>query len=212
MKIIQQAHLAPNTGWSGEMQAGQVLRIGAETIVDFVCFNLDNVAERFDQARTKVYNMKIWISAGDKLFSKLNNPMMTLLTDPFQGTGTHDLQEGMCSGVRYALAKKEGRLDQYHHGGRIEVPDHGCWENLQGVLCEKYRIAREDIPSPLNLFQNMNINTATGEMQHTPVRPAATMAVELRAEMSLVVAASACPDLAAPGGAGKAVDVVIYQP
>ncbi len=209
MNIIQQAEIAPNSGWSGEMTSGQVLRISAETIVDFVCFNRDNLTERFDQARTKVYNMKIWISAGDKLFSKLNNPMMTMLTDPFAGTGTHDLQEGMCSGVRYALAAAEGRMNQYHHGEAIEVPDHGCWENLQSALTRAYGVAREDIPSPLNIFQNMKIDLETGEMQHTNVRPKAPIAVELRAEMNLVVAASACPDLAAPGGRGKAVQVAI---
>ena len=60
MNIIEQADIAANTGWSGEMSKGQVLRITAETIVDFVCLNRENPRERFDQARTKVYNMKIW--------------------------------------------------------------------------------------------------------------------------------------------------------
>lgn len=212
MNIIQQDHVAANSGWSGEMAAGQVLRFSAETIIDFVCFNRHDLTERFDQARTKVYNMKIWISEGDTLFSKLNNPMMTIITDQFRGEGTHDLQEGTCSGPRYQLAAEEGRLDQYHHGDVIEIPDRGCWENLQSVLVDAYGVAREDIPSPLNIFQNMKIDTATGEMQHTPVRPAKLEYVEFRAEMDLVVAASACPDLAAPGGRGKDIDVIIYQP
>ncbi len=80
------------------------------------------------------------------------------------------------------------------------------------MLVDAYGVAREDIPSPLNIFQNMKIDTATGEMQHTPVRPAKLEYVEFRAEMDLVVAASACPDLAAPGGRGKDIDVIIYQP
>lgn len=212
MNIIQEADVAPNSGWGGEMTKGQVLRITAETIVDFVCLNRDNLTERFDQARTKVYNMKIWIGEGDQLFSKLNNPMMTMLTNQFAGTGTHDLQEGMCSGPRYALAAAEGRMNQYHHGEAIGVPDHGCWENLQSALCDDYGVAREDIPSPLNVFQNMKIDLESGEMQHTPVRPAEPVYVDLRAEMNLVVATSACPDLAAPGGSGKAIRVAIYEP
>ena len=43
--------------------------------------------ERFDQARTKVYNMKLWITTGDVLYSKLNNPMMTIVEDQFAGRG-----------------------------------------------------------------------------------------------------------------------------
>jgi uncharacterized protein YcgI (DUF1989 family) len=59
MNIICQAHVAHNTGWSAEMNQGQVIRITATTTVDFVFFKLQNLRERFDQARTKVYNMTL---------------------------------------------------------------------------------------------------------------------------------------------------------
>ncbi|MFB3122750.1 MAG: DUF1989 domain-containing protein, partial [Candidatus Binatia bacterium] len=49
-----------NTGWVGELKKGQVIRIAATTTVDFVAFDRQNLRERFDQARTKVYNMKIF--------------------------------------------------------------------------------------------------------------------------------------------------------
>jgi uncharacterized protein YcgI (DUF1989 family) len=210
MKILRDDHVPANSGWGAEMKQGQVLRFTAMTIIDFVCFNAHNLTERFDQARTKVYNMKIWISTGDKLFSKLNNPMMTILEDQFAGKGLHDLQYGTCSGPRFARAKEEGRLNQYHHGHDMPIPDHGCWENLQAGL-KPWKIRPEEIPSPLNVFQHVVIDTATGEIKHSPIRPGAPIRVDLRAEMDLVVAASACPDLAAPKF-GQPIQATIYEP
>jgi uncharacterized protein YcgI (DUF1989 family) len=46
-------------------------------------------------------------------------------------------------------------------------------------------------------------------MEHTHVRAKPGSYVDLRAEMNLVVALSACPDM--PVG-GKPVDVLIYEP
>ena len=147
MQKISETHVPYNTGWAGELRKAQVIRITATTTVDFVCFRLQNLRERFDQARTKVYNMKLFISAGDKLMGRDNQHMMTILADGFT-EGTHDLQKGMCSGYRFQLAKQEGR------------------------------------PQPGNYM-------------------------DIAAEMDLLAAFSACPDL--PVG-GKPVDVAIYEP
>jgi uncharacterized protein len=207
MKTIKQQHVPYNTGWAGEMQKGQVIRITATTTVDFVCFRQQNLRERFDQARTKVYNMKLFITTGDKLMGRNNQHMMTILADGFKD-GTHDLQKGMCSGYRFQLAKQEGRLGEYYPRQITEIPDHGCYENLSRAL-EQYGIIPEDIPSPFNLNQHMKIDGATGRMEHTQTRPAPGNYMDLRAEMDLLVAFSACPDL--PVG-GKPVDVMIYEP
>jgi uncharacterized protein YcgI (DUF1989 family) len=112
MKKMEEARLPHNTGWAGELKNGQVIRITATTTVDFVCFRRGNVKERFDQARTKVYNMKIFITTGDKLMGRNNQHMMTIVEDTNR-EGTHDLQKGMCSGYRFQLAKKEGKLREY---------------------------------------------------------------------------------------------------
>ncbi len=210
MNIVTTHTAPPNTGWAAHMKTGEVLRLTAMTIIDFVAFNADDVRERFDQARTKVYNMKIFVTEGDKLFSKLNNPMMTMIVDGFKATGSHDLQFGMCGRSRHKRAREEGRLGEYLHGGAIEVPDHGCAENLTAALAP-FGIPYNDIPSPLNLFQNMEIDSATGAMRRTQVRPAAPVDVEFVAGMDLVVAFSACPDLASPTG-GQEVAATIYRP
>lgn len=208
MKKIKEEHVPYNTGWSGELKKGQVIRITATTTVDFVCLKKENLKERFDQARTKVYNGKIFISKGDRLMGRNNQHMMTILDDT-NHEGTHDLQKGMCSGYRFQLAKKEGRLQEYYHRDfkEDEIPDHGCYENLSRALAS-YGIDPEDIPNPWNLNQHMIIDGKTGKMEHTTVRAKPGSYVDLRAEMNLVVALSACPDM--PVG-GKPVDVLIYE-
>jgi hypothetical protein len=207
MKTIVEVHVPHNTGWSAEMKQGKIIRITATTTVDFVFFKLQNLRERFDQARTKVYNMTLFVSAEHKLMGRNNQHMMTILADGFK-EGTHDLQKGMCSGYRFQLAKQEGRLGEYYPRQISEIPDHGCYENLSKALTS-YGIIPEDIPSPFNLNQHMKIDGATGKMEHTQVRPRPGNYMDIRAEMDLLVALSACPDL--PVG-GKPVDVMIYEP
>jgi uncharacterized protein YcgI (DUF1989 family) len=207
VKELHKIHVAHNTGWASELKKGQVIRVIATTTVDFVCFRRQNLRERFDQARTKVYNMKLFISTGDKIMGRNNQHMMTILADGFKG-GTHDLQKGMCSGYRFRLAKQENRLREYYPRDIKEIPDHGCYENLSRALAP-YDIIPEDIPSPFNLNQHMKIDGATGRMEHTQVRPQPGNFMDLRAEMDLLVALSACPDLAV---GGKPVDVTMFEP
>jgi len=207
MKTIVEAHVPHNSGWSAEMKQGQIIRITATTTVDFVFFKLQNLRERFDQARTKVYNMTLFVTAGHKLMGRDNQHMMTILADGFKD-GTHDLQKGMCSGYRFQLAKQEGRLGEYYPRQISEIPDHGCYENLSKALAS-YGIIPEDIPSPFNLNQHMQIDGVTGKMEHTQIRPQPGNYMDIRAEIDLLVALSACPDLAV---GGKPVDVVIYEP
>jgi uncharacterized protein len=207
VKKILEAQVAHNTGWSAAMKQSQIIRIIATTTVDFVFFNLQNLRERFDQARTKVYNMKLFVTVGDKLMGRDNQHMMTILYDGFTA-GTHDLQKGMCSGYRFKLAQQENRLREYYPREIQEIPDHGCYENLSTALAS-YGNLPEDVPSPFNLNQHMKIDGVTGKMEHTQVRPQEGNYMDLRAEMDLLVALSACPDL--PVG-GKPVDVLIYEP
>jgi uncharacterized protein YcgI (DUF1989 family) len=209
MKEVMREHVPYNTGWAGDLKKGQIIRIIAMSTVDFLVLDRHNLRERFDQARTKVYNGKIFVSTGDKLMSRDNQHLMTIVEDTFR-EGTHDLQKGMCSGRRFQLAKHEGRLREYYHRDfqDSEIPDHGCWENLSRALAP-YGIAPEDIPSPFNIFQHMIIDGATGRMEHTTIRPKTPTNVDMRAERDLLAAFSACPDM--PVG-GKPVDVVIFDP
>ncbi len=200
-RMLWERQLARNVGFAFDVKAGQSVRILSQTIIDFVCFNRENVRERFDQARTKANQRKIFISAGDQLISKLNNAMMTIVEDTFK-EGHHDLQEGMCSRKRHELAAAKGIWEITYGRPVSEMPPHGCTENLGGVLAPS-GIAAEDVPSPFNIFQHMIIHADTGVLEHSHIRPKPPGAqVTLRAEMNLLAALSTCPDIAAGGSTG----------
>ena len=202
-RILWERQLPRNTGFAFEMKRGQSVRITSQTIIDFICFNGDNLRERFDQARTKANQRKVFISTGDSLVSKLNNTMMTIVEDTFK-EGRHDLQEGMCSRKRHELAAQRGIWEKTYGRPLSEMPPHGCTENLANVLAP-YQIAVEDVPSPFNIFQHMIIHH-TGELEHSPIRPKPPGAhVTLRAEMNLLAAVSVCPDMAAGGSTGATI-------
>jgi uncharacterized protein YcgI (DUF1989 family) len=205
-KILWERQLPRNTGFAFDMKAGESMRITSQTIIDFVCFNRENLRERFDQARTKANQRKVFISTGDQLISKLNNTMMTIVKDTFK-EGHHDLQEGMCSRKRHELAAAKGIWEKTYGRPLSEMPPRGCTENLGSVLAS-YGIAIEDVPSPFNIFQHMIIHPDTGELEHSHIRPKPPGAyVTLRAEMDVLAALSTCPDMAVGGTTGATLAV-----
>ena len=210
MAILTSTVVQKNSGAAFEVKKGQRLRIAGKSIVDFVAFNLHDLTERFDQARTKTNQVKIFISTGDILYSKRNNPMLTIIEDTFQ-EGRHDLQKGMCSRTRFEMVAA-GRSQRIFAEGvdinpkaAADIPDHGCWENLSAAV-KPWNIAPDDVPSPFNIFQCMRIDPETGIMYDTLIRPKDEAHVDFRAEMDLLVAASACPE----SGRGQAIRVEIY--
>ncbi len=207
-KIVEEVVVPTNTGRAFIVKKGQHIQVSATSTVDFVAFNLHNLRDRFDQARTKVMQLKIFITQGDQLLTKDNTSLLTIVEDTFK-EGTHDLQKGMCSRKRWEIWSKEGKFDQYEKGHlRLEdMPDHGCWENLTEAL-KPWNIPPEDIPSPFNLFQSMKIDGKTGRMSYANIKPKPGTYVEMRAEMDCLVAISACPQA---GKARDPVHVKIYE-
>jgi hypothetical protein len=211
MAVLTCQVVPKNSGAAFAVKQGQRLRIAGRSVVDFVAFNLHDLTERFDQARTKTNQVKIFISTGDILYSKRNNPMLTIVADTFT-QGRHDLQKGMCSRKRFEMVAAGSSKRLFAEGVDInpkkaeEIPDHGCWENLTKAL-ESWNITADDIPSPFNIFQCMRIDPDSGVLYDTMIRPAPEAHVDFRAEMDLLVAASACPE----SGRGQAIRVEIHE-
>ncbi|HEX9262781.1 MAG TPA: urea carboxylase-associated family protein [Candidatus Binatia bacterium] len=211
MAILRTEVVPKNSGAAFKIKKGQRVRIAGKSIVDFVAFNLHDLTERFDQARTKTNQVKIFISTDDVLYSKRNNPMLTIVGDTFV-EGRHDLQKGMCSRKRFEMVARGQSKRVFAEGVDInpkkeeEIPDHGCWENLSGAV-KPWGIAPDDVPSPFNIFQCMRIDPDSGVMYDTMTRPKDEAYVDFRAEMDLLVAASACPE----SGRGQAIRVEIYD-
>ena len=202
-----------NTGKAFVVKKDHFVKVIGETTVDFVAFNIRNLKERFDQARTKVNQGKIFISTGDTLYSRSSKPMFTIIEDTFK-EGHHDLQKGMCSGESYRViftqrdpTKVYAQLYELKIDQNIKelLPDHGCWENLSEAL-KPWDISPEDIPSPLNIFQNMKIDGETGKMEFSDIRAKPGTYMILKAEMDCLVAVSACPDVTV----GKSIQLQVY--
>lgn len=209
VRIIKHEVAARNSGWASLIARGHVLRLSARTIIDFVAFDAENFHDGFDQARTKEANRCIYLRRGHSMISRSGQHLLTMAADGFEGLGTHDMQFGMCSRARHERSAAEGRLGEYLHAN-LKVPSHGCAENLTSA-CKPWGIAYADIPSPVNLFQNMAIDQATGAMRRTQVRPEAPVEIDLVAETDLLVAFSACPDKASRTG-GLEIGATILQP
>src|SRR5437588_11317410 len=168
VKIIRESIIKSNTGKAFEVKKGEIIRVIGESTADYVVFNLRNVKERFDQARTKVDQGKIYVTTGDVLISKYNNVMQTIVKDTYRGT--HDMEKGMCSTSFY---KKWGDEIFKIYGGvwkrlgrkKDAAPTHGCWENLSKAL-KPYGVSKEDGPSTLNIFPTMVINAKTGSKRY----------------------------------------------
>ncbi len=195
-------HVVPadkdGAGFGFEMQKGQIVRLIGKSTVDFVAYNKDNMREKLDQARTKTNQLKIFLTKGDKIISKDNNVMLIITEDTWPWK--HDMQKGMCSRKRHELVfKGEAKVsvwgqDEVRTGMRWQqwedIPQRGCWENLENALKPWPEIDRWDIPSPFNIFQNMKIDGETGEMWFDHVEPTEDAVFEMRAEMNLVVGVS----------------------
>lgn len=211
MGILETRIVEKNSGAAIEVKKGQRLRIAGKSIVDFVAFNLHDLTERFDQARTKTNQVKIFISTGDILYSKRNNPMLIIVEDTFK-EGRHDLQKGMCSRKRFEMVAQGGSKRVFAEGVDInpkkaeEIPDHGCWENLSEAV-KPWNISPDDVPSPFNIFQCMRIDPESGIMYDTLIRPKDEARVDFRAEMDCLVAVSACPE----SGRGQAIRIEVFD-
>jgi uncharacterized protein YcgI (DUF1989 family) len=208
MKALHDKTVRVNSGHAWEMKTGQRVRITFQSIVDFVVFNRDNLQERFDQARTKANQGKIYLSSGDQLLSKVNNPMMTIVEDTFKGH--HDLQYGMCSECSYTTRWNRRHLPPcnklYPEAGitcREDLPLWGCYENIMTAL-QNYPIVPLDIPAPLNIGQHMELDEkgnliwavfAKHKELFDPVPH-----IDLRAEMNCLCAASCDPGSGKLGG------------
>jgi uncharacterized protein len=205
--LVTEATIPPRSGQAYVVKKGQRIKVidaDGGGICDFVIYNANDLRERLSQARTKVDQGKIFLSTGDRVYSKSNNVMMTIVEDSCPGL--IDLQYGMCSKWVYDKLKSEyqGFTDRFTPGGPLGIPDWGCWENLTRAL-EGWNILPEDIPDPLNLFTNVSIDCETGRMGLVDGYSKPGDYVDLRAEMDCLCGVSACP------ATGRSLHVEIYD-
>ena len=111
--------------------------------------------------------------------------------------------------VRASGGARSGASCRRSHSARVsERPTIATPSKRIAKALKPHGVEKEDVPSPLNVFQTMVINVKTGSMRYsmTRPRPGGDM-MDLRAEMDCLVGISACPE----GGRGKDLRVLIYR-
>lgn len=169
-----------------KLKRGQRLRLidphGGQS-GDLLAYAADG-SERFSSGRTIDYGGKLFVSTGDVLWSDLSNPMLTILHDQ---VGRHDLLYAPCS------------LEMYRRQYGVTGHHPNCHDNLAAAL-RQAGVQPGPIPNALNFFMHVDV-APDGRLSFAPPGSKAGDWMELRAEMDLAVAVTACPASTCNGGA-----------
>ena len=196
-KILKTIHLPPRTGAAFQLRAGEVIRVldvAGEQVVDLICFAKRDSLEYLSSARTIDYNNKIYLTTGDVLYSDRSGPMFTIIEDT---VGKHDFLFAPCSPEMFRITYG---VTDYHPN---------CLENLSAALVP-FGINSSDIPVAFNVFMNAAISE-DGMISIFPPRSRAGDFIDLRAEMDLIVAVSACSAEKCNNYRCTPVDVVVFS-
>ena len=164
-----------------EVKRGQTVRVEdveGEQAADLICYSLENLAEKFWAAHTAKLNGTIYITVGHVLYSDMARPMMTVVEDT---VGVNDIICGSCSHA----------LDVVRYGKEKASPK-GCMDLFEEGI-RPWGLERKDIPMCFNIFLDYPVEEA-GRVTITkaPVSKPGDH-IDLRAEMDLLVAVTACP-------------------
>jgi hypothetical protein len=169
--------IAPMSGHALRLDRGDLLRVtdvDGQQVADLVAFNAARPDEHFSQGFTRANNDKAGVGIGDHLYSNLNTPMLTVVEDT---VGAHDMLFPPCSSFLYRhVFGVEGKT--------------GCREHLTAVL-EPFGIGFEQVTDPFNVFMNTGIDEDGRMAIYEPLSRSGDH-LDLRAEIDLLVAVSAC--------------------
>ena len=198
MKPIRRFHLEPQTGTGFEVTRGQILKIidpQGEQVSDLISFCATEREECLSSGRTIDYANTIYVTTGHVLYSNRSRPMWTILEDK---VGRHDFLLTPCSPETFEIIYKTAG----HHAS--------CFENLSRALAP-YLISPDSIPTTLNVFMNVEV-APSGEISILAPRSRAGDYLLLRAEMDMLVGATACSAELSNNGRFKPIDIELYDP
>jgi uncharacterized protein len=172
-------------GCAFSIRKGQVCRVTAlegEQCLDAVFLNADDHRERFHTWFSYSFNCKL--GTGNAFHCKTlfsgppwERPMLTVLEDTVKQHFV--VASGRCSPMIYRL--------------RDGVEGHpSCQGNLAAALAP-YGIGEHEVPDVFNMFMNAGVG-ADGLIYIHPPKSKRGDYMDLRAEMNVLCAISACPD------------------
>jgi urea carboxylase-associated protein 2 len=183
--ILFEEVVAPAGTWSHALKRGTALRItdlegGAN--VGAVFLNWENPSERYNMPDTLKAQHIARLTAGDVLFSDMGRILCSVIEDT---VGWHDPLSG-CTNAGLVRAKYGEARYQEHR--------NACHRNSYDSLVVelvKYGLRPRDLPAVVNFFSKVVIDEQGG-LSFVPGHSKPGMFVELRAEMTVLVALNTC--------------------
>lgn len=192
MNAACQCRIPPQSGKGFRMRRGDILRVTdpeGEQVSDLFAFAADDSRCSLSSGRSIDYASKIFLTTGDVLWSNDSRPMFTILRDDVK---RHDFLLTPCSQEMFEILYKH----QGHHPS--------CFENLANAF-EAFGISAERIGTSFNIFMRVDVDP-DGRVAVKPPLSRAGDVIELRAEMDLVCALTACSAEGSNNGRFKPID------
>ena len=184
--------IAPRSGVAFTLDRGRKLTVidpRGEQVADLLAYNRHDVDEVVSSGRTLDYASRIYLTTGDPLYSNRSNVMLRIVEDT---VGRHDFLLTPCSADTFRIIYGDAH------------PHRGCFGNLAAAL-EPYGVAPDRIPSAFNVFMNVPVDAATGELKVLPPLSRAGDHTSFVAEMDLIVGLTACSALQSNNGSFKPI-------
>ena len=178
--MSERIHVPAREGRAVRVAAGRSFRVvdveGGQ-VADTWAFVADDPGEFHSAQHTRAVHSRLFPPVGGHFVTNARRPILTLEEDA--SPGIHDLLIAACDPPRYVPLGVTG----WHAS---------CEENLHAALraigAEPPRYA----PQPINLFMNTPARPS-GEIEWLPAETKPGDYVQLRAELDLILAVSACP-------------------
>lgn len=135
-----------------------------------------DLAEVLSTEHTRSCCTRLAPMIGEAFYSNRRRPMLSLIADT--APGVHDLLLSACDQARYTLLGHS-------------AAHRNCVANLVSALGE-LELAAPEIPSPVNLFENVKIDP-DGTLTIEPPLATKGDSITLEALMDIVLVVSACP-------------------
>ena len=184
--------IAPRSGTAFLLSKGQTLTVIdplGEQVADLLAFTKDDLREVISSGRTLDYASRIYLSAGDKLFSNRSNVMLEIVSDD---VGRHDFLLTPCSKDTFRIIY-----------GDTE-PHQGCFGNLASAL-SAYGISEDMIPVAFNCFMNVPVDGQTGKLSVEPPLSKPGDTIVFKAVQDLIIGLTACSALQSNNGSFKPI-------
>ena len=182
--------------WSGTIKKGQTLTIKdthGQQAVDFLCYDADNISDRYSATNTIKIQGNIYIGQGTLLYADSGKALMTVIEDT---VGRHDTIYGCCSNpnnmLRYGITTTES-----------------CYSNFTNEL-EKLGMDTSSIVPNVNWFMSVPVlDNGTAGVADAALNRGSF--VKLRAECNVLAVISNCPQMHNPcnGYSPTSIEVLI---